>query len=202
MNVQVLQRATLTGSETVPATWTRARLAGRLTEISSRDGAALLTLAFALVLDAQQQGETCAWIGRSESCFFPPDVAACGVDLDALAVIRVSTSKAITRCADRLLHSGALGLVILDLGHEHPLPPAGQSRLAGLAKAHDTALVCLTRKQRDSASMGPLVSVRAQAQCKQHLGGGYTCEALVLKDKGRSAHWSHVEECCGPPGLC
>ncbi len=203
------RRGWATTSGAAPA-WTRERLAGRLTEISATGGAAPLTLAFGLVLDAQRQGETVAWVGRQGSSFFPPDAAAGGVDLDALAVVRVPDEAAVARCADRLLRSGAFGLVVLDLGARPRVPPAVLTRLARLAERHDTALVCLTRKARERASLGALVSVRAQARRKRGRGrgggskseSGYRCEAQILKDKGRAAGWTHAEDCLGPPGLC
>ncbi len=153
--------------------WTRASLAGRLTELGGHGAVATLTAAFSLVLDAQRQGETVAWVSRTADSFFPPDAAACGVDLDALAVVRVPDPAAVARCADRLLRSGAFGLVILDLcvtreSLAADIPTALQARLAGLAREHDTALVCLTSKHREAPSMGSLVQVRVEAS-RRHL---------------------------------
>ncbi len=49
-------------------------LTGRLTELSGQGNLANLTLACDLVLDAQREGETAAWITGKESSFYPPDV--------------------------------------------------------------------------------------------------------------------------------
>ena len=96
--------------------WSHSLLTGRLAELSSWGTGASLTLAFELVLQAQHGGEPVAWITTSPSTFFPPDVAHGGVDLDALPVVRVPDGQAAARAADKLVRSGAFGLVILDLG--------------------------------------------------------------------------------------
>src|ERR1051325_6532008 len=72
--------------------WGLCALRGRLVELSARGASATLTTAIELVTEAQTEGEPVAWISRSDSgsgSFYPPDVAASGVDLAALVVIRV-----------------------------------------------------------------------------------------------------------------
>jgi len=68
-----------------PAAWGFDEVAGRFVEVM---GEARTTIAVGLLRDAQRQGETTAWVASPESCFFPPDLAAWGIDFDALAVIR------------------------------------------------------------------------------------------------------------------
>ena len=97
--------------------WSSAELSGRLCELSTVGSApAALTAAFGLVLDAQRAGEPTAWVTTTADTFFPPDVAASGVDLTALIVVRVPDTRTAGRAADRLLRAGAFGLVVLDLG--------------------------------------------------------------------------------------
>jgi len=180
--------------------WSRSELAGRLVELSSWGGGAPLTLAFELVLQAQREEEPVAWITGS-STFFPPDAARCGVDLDALPVIRVSDAPSAARAADKLLRSGAFGLVILDLGARALIPPALQTRLLGLASKHDAAVLFLTEKPGDAPSLGSLVSLRAQAVRSRTGEDRFSCEARVLKDKRRGPGWSHRELRHGPAGL-
>jgi recombination protein RecA len=185
-----------------PAEWRLDTFAGRLGEISAGRSSAALTLAFRLVLEAQRRGEPVVWISRPESIFFPPDVAGVGVDLGALPVIRVSRTILAARAADRLVRSGAFGLVVLDIGARGRLSFPVQSRLGGLAKKHDTALLCLTEKENDQPSLGSLVSVRAEARRSQKKPGErFRCEARVLKDKRRGPGWTHVELFRGPDGL-
>ena len=147
--------------EPAPA-WCLDSLEGRLCELSGGPQSSTLTLAFRLILEAQQRGEPVAWVTASDSSFFPPDVSAGGVDLDALAVIRLPNMHASPKAADHLLRSGAFGLVILDLGRWRQLALPVQTRLAGLAKRHRSVLLCLTEKSRQDASLGSLISLRAE----------------------------------------
>ena len=189
--------------------WRLAALAGRLAELSSREGAAGLTLAFSLVLDAQRAGEPVGWLTADESAFFPPDAARGGVDLDALVVVRLPAAEQLPRAAEHLARSGAFGLLVLDLGEAARVPVPMQMRLLGLARQHESAVLFLTRKRRDAASLGSLVSLRAEARQEPAGEGGrrtgvsaFKCTARVLKDKRGGPGWRHVEVCRGPDGLC
>ncbi len=195
-----------------PASWSLEELCGRLTEISGMSDSACLTLAFSVVLDAQRHGETCAWVTRHESCFFPVDAWASGVDLEALPVIRMTDERAIVRASDRLSRSGAFGLVICDLGsgadkatalgraRPPTVPMAMQARLRGLAHRHDMAILCLTRKSSRIPSIGSLVSLRGEAQ-RHREANHFVCRMNVLKDKHRGPGWQYVETLRGPEGL-
>ncbi len=195
--------------------WCLAALAGRLAELSSREGAAGLTLAFSLVLDAQRAGEPVAWLTAGDSAFFPPDAARGGVDLDALVVVRLPAAGQLPRAAEHLARSGAFGLFVLDLGEAARVPVPMQMRLLGLAREHESAVLFLTRKRGGDASLGSLVSLRAEAGQESAAGpapagedaprfgsGAFTCTARVLKDKRGGPGWRHVEVCRGPDGLC
>lgn len=183
-----------------PDLWTRDALAGRLVELSDSGEGAPLTMAFSLVLDAQRRRETVAWVTSRESVFFPPDVAANGVDLEGLAVIRLPDPTCVARAADRLLRSGAFGLVVLDLGTGDVSMPL-QARLLGLAERHDAAVVCLTEKQRSMPSLSSLVSLRVEAQRRRVGEGVFACVVESVKDKRRAPGWKHEELHHAPPGL-
>ena len=123
--------------------WTLAEVAGRLVEISSSTASAALTLAFGLVIQAQERGEPVGWVTSAESFFYPPDAARCGTDLAALVVVRLADTQSISRAGEKLLRSGGFGVVVLDLGAAD-IPMPLQTRLTGLAHRHHTALFCLT----------------------------------------------------------
>jgi recombination protein RecA len=161
---------------------------------------ATLTVAFGLVLEAQRQGEPVAWVTPWESSFYPPDAAEGGVDLNALVVVRVPDARDVARAADRLVRSGAFGLVVLDVGAAR-IPTPLQARLAGLAQKHRVALVCLTDKASEAPSLGSLVSLRVHARRKRIAEDRFACELIVLKDKRRGTTWAHEEICRGPAGL-
>jgi len=190
--------------EEAPGRWGRAQLGGRMVEVSAMGSAAALTAAVGVVLEAQADGEPVAWIGLPGSTFYPPDLADSGVDLEALVVVRAPALAAAGRAADRLLRSGAFGLVVIDLGRDAQLPIPLQGRLVGLAQRHDAALLCLTEKPSEAASLGSMVSLRAEAMRLRQgdrFAASYSLAVRALKDKRRGPGWAHDEPERGPAGL-
>jgi recombination protein RecA len=183
-----------------PSEWSLAGLAGRLVELCGSEDSAALTLACGLVRQAQLLGEPAAWVAAEAETFYPPDAAAGGIDLSALAVVRVPDPRGLVRAADQLARSGAFGLVVLDVG-PHRIAMAALSRLRGLAHKHDTAVVFLTDKPARAPSLGSLISLRGQALQRRSGLDEFTCELRVLKDKRRSPGWVIEEICGGPAGL-
>ncbi|MGH7929102.1 MAG: recombinase A [Candidatus Binatia bacterium] len=181
--------------------WSLPEIAGRFVEISSSTASASLTLAFSLVWKTQGRGEPVGWVTGAASGFYPPDAAQGGIDLAALAVIRVRASESIARAGEKLLRSGGFGLIVLDLGGAD-IPMPLQSRLSGLAQHHHAALVCLTEKSSKAFSLGSLVSLRAHAERKRTFENRFACALRVLKDKRRGPTWKHEELYFGPAGLC
>jgi recombination protein RecA len=186
--------------DVAPPTLSLAQLTGRLVELSAIGATATLTAAVGLVLEAQVAGEPVAWIGLPPTTFYPPDLADSGVDLDALVVVRAPDAVAAARAGERLLRSGAFGLVILDLGASCDISMAHQGRLVSLAQQHDAAIVCITEKATDAASLGSLVSLRVEA-LRQRADDGFRCTVRALKDKRRGPGWSLSEVLRGPAGL-
>lgn len=190
------------------ARWGLIELSGRLTEICAGASPAGLTVALGLVRDAQRLGEPAAWVTSLASIFFPPDAAEGGVLLDALPVVRVPW-PALLRAADMLARSGAFGLIAVDLSSERRAR-LGQmrrhapalSRLLGLCKKHNTAVVFLTRRDPFKSSLGSLVSLRGDARRLRVDTDKYEVSVRVQKDKRRAPGWGHVETCRGPAGLC
>lgn len=182
--------------------WNLSSLAGRFVELSSAEETASLTAAMSLVCESQLRGEPAAWIAVGDSIFFPPDAADSGVDLTALPVVRTPDTKTAVRAADRLLRSRGFGLITLDLGPKSAMRVSVQTRLAGLARKHHTALLCLTRKGHHTASIGSLVSIRGRTRVKKTGFNKFTWEIEILKDKRLGPGWFHAGVCCGPDGLC
>ncbi len=185
-----------------PVAWRLSALSGRFGEISGDRASAVLTLVFRLVLEAQRMDEPVAWVTSRQSLFYPPDASAAGVDLEALAVVRVSETVKAVKSVDHLVRSGAFGLLVLDMGRNAHLPIQVQTRLVGLAGKHDTALLCITEKESRQPSIGSLVSIRADAARTQRKRGRFHCEVRVLKDKRKGPGWTHGEIFRGPDGLC
>lgn len=187
----------------VDASWGLAALRGRLVELSARGATATLTTAIEIVGEAQTQAEPVAWISLGNGTFYPPDVADSGVDLAALVVVRAPDSTAAARAAERCLRSGAFGLVILDLGSAGDLSMQIQGRLVTLAQTHDAAVVCLTEKTGDTASLGSLVSLRAEALriADRSVRPDFAINVRVLKDKRRGPGHTQTMRRRGPAGL-
>ena len=132
-----------TSPDTAPAKWGLARLAGSLVEISGTADSGVLSSALALVAEAQHHQlrhekhrrrpapnpnpglhpdpALVAWIATTRSLFFPPDAVESGIALDQLVLLRLETPVAQIRAATRVVHSGAFGLVVVDLADS--LPP-------------------------------------------------------------------------------
>lgn len=180
-------------------------------EVCGGRASAALSLAFRLVHDAQTRGENAAWISLRASSFFPPDAEACGIDLESFAVVRVLAAKEATFAADLLARSGAFGLIVLDLDRRSSVSMAVLSRLLGLARKHETAIVFLTEKPAEHASLGSLVAVRADARrVRQPLRAEPSrSEQLPLRShESKSerqplhAHESHFESHCAGRFAC
>lgn len=181
--------------------WSCEALAGRLVELRGVEASGALTMAFSLVLDAQQGGEPVAWISATESLFYPPDVDRYGVDLEALALVRVRGAQRAARAADQLVASGAFGLVVIDLGRDAWFPAPLQNRLVRRAESHDAALVCLTRQGREARHLGQMVSLRAEASQRRDDDDRFRCRLEAVKDKRERPGWTFEEVCHGTLGL-
>ena len=170
----------LTLAEQIPA--------GKLVEISGGYGSARMTAAVSIVLHAQQQGETAAWVQAKGGSLFPPDLRESGVDLESLVVVHVACERdayAIPKAAELLLRSGGFGLVVLDLTlRVQPLVQgAWQGRLLSLAREHQSRVVCLTDTPGQGASLGPLIALRIEVR-RTRLGPGlFSLHPQLLKNK-------------------
>jgi recombination protein RecA len=184
--------------------WGLAALRGRLVELSARGATATLTAAIEIVLEAQTASEPVAWITRTSGSFYPPDVADTGVDLAALVVVRVRDATTAVRAAERVLRSGAFGLIVMDLGTgkdaDISMARLPLGKLVTLAQAHDAAVVCITEKTEDTASLGSLVSLRAEA-LRVRVRGEHEISVRALKDKRRGPGWIQKRKARGPAGL-
>jgi recombination protein RecA len=181
--------------------WSLETLSGRIVELSSDESSATLTAATSLVLQCQRRAEPAAWILGGTSSFYPPDVAASGVDLAALVVVRAESTVKAARAADHLLRSGGFALLILDIVEDPALRMNVQSRLSGLAHAHQSAVVCLTRKKTDAPSIGSLISLRGDTSVTRTGFDEFTWDVEIVKDKRRGPGWNHSSLCRGVEGL-
>ena len=159
---------------------------GRLVELSGDGRAARTTTAVSLLIRRQAEGEPVAWVQPEGGSLYPPDLAASGVDLDDLVVVRVpvrTRAAELARAAELLLRSGAFGLVVVDLTDGRPRGSAWQSRLAGLARQHDATVLLLTDAQATAASAGPMVALRVEPVRERRAPGRFAVTHRVVRDK-------------------
>ncbi len=178
--------------------WNIDTLAGRFVEVL---GTSRLTMSAELILQVQQRSELVAWIGATDSLFFPPDFAASGIDLAALPIIRIKNTIQRVRATDTIIRSGGFAAVILDIDSMAHLSFSIQTRLAGLAKKHNTLLVVLNRDPLNSCSSS-LASLRVHATQKRIGHNAFICEVFAVKDKRHAPGWNYVGFYHGPDGMC
>jgi hypothetical protein len=160
---------------------------GQMLELSGSSPGKLSTVA-RLLLRAQSEGDPCAWVSpREEASFYPPDFARMGIDLAALAVVRLPVeagAHGVVRASELLLRSGAFGLVVVDFSQAVPRGElAWQSRLSGLLRMHDARVVLLTPTEAHEPSIGPMVGLRLQPQLHALTGARVSLGQRVLKSK-------------------
>jgi recombination protein RecA len=135
----------------------------------------------------------------------------------------------VPRAAELLLRSGGFGLVVLDLTEpvlpgddlRRSLPsvemtPAGrcppgvsswrrgtgwQGRLLGLAREHQSRVVCITGTPQSGESLGPLVALRVQPVRVRVGGGLFAIKPRVLRNKPGVDLERAVQSRRGPWGL-
>ena len=181
-----------------------ATVRGRLTELCGERGHPQVTLAVDLIAQAHQGGEPAAWIGSCTSLFYPPDATDWNLDWSALAFIQLQDTRRLLRGADKLLRSGAFGLVVIDLvGLDHRrLSDPLMGRLLRLAKTHDSAVVFLTQRPPSAPSISSLVSLRTGARWLQIDPARLRSKFTIAKDKRRGPGRTFCEVYDGPLGLC
>jgi len=177
-------------------------LRGRLVELSSRRPSASLSLSCSLILEAQTRMAAVVWISATADTFFPPDMAANGVDLSSLPVVRVPGARSAGRAADWLLRTGAFRLLVVDLHTDFQLPAAQAARLAQLVQRHGATVLFLTAKPAGAPSLGSLVSLYGRVLRMRIDSGRFRFSLRIIKDKRRAPVWEHMEQLDGPPGLC
>jgi recombination protein RecA len=179
-----------------------ATLRGRLVELSSGRSSACLSLSCTLLLEAQRHSTSVVWISVTRDSFYPPDLAANGIDLSVLPVVWAPDIRSAVRAADQLLCTGAFGLLVIDLYRNARLPEPLQARLARSALHHGCTVCFLTVKAEASPSLGSMISLYARVSRSRSAAGRFRLDLQVLKDKRRAPVWKHVEHIDGPPGLC
>jgi hypothetical protein len=144
-----------------------------------------------------------------EGAFYPPALAAAGVDLDRLLVIAADDAPGVARAADIVLRAAAFGVVVIPTVS---LRAQAWTRLASLTHRANALLVALGSGASDELRYFASLRVRLEASRVRWSGGdglfgalaGIDVDASVLKHK-RAAPGKHARFGCatferdGPP---
>lgn len=188
-----------------PPQWSFEALCGRWVELSGHGCATLSAVAW-LMGQAQQEGAPVAWVRLPRQSFYPPDLAAWGLSLEEIPVVRAPDSRGAGRACEHLLRSGTFAVVVMDLvgaqGSRVSLPMPLQGRLLRLAQRRKVLLISLTRSRREQASLGTMISLRAEVHGRFIATGtpfvkDYLYRIEVLKDKIHGPGWSFEQRIRG-----
>jgi recombination protein RecA len=179
--------------------------AGRIVELCAGPDSAQTSVAAMVLKEVQGEGDPVAWVIPRGGGLFPPDLAAAGLDLDALVVVHVppDDSAAAPKAAELILRTGAFGALVLDLSRGAvPRGTAWQPRLLGLAREHGTRVLVLSPSGAARASLGPLVSLRWSVRRIRVESGRFQLESRILKDKsGLFQQGAAAISCRAPSGM-
>jgi hypothetical protein len=180
-------------------TWRFTDLVGILAELSEEAPSGALSFAAEIMAGAQAAGEHAAWVASQDSLPFPPDLAARGIDLGALTIVRAGPPPGAFTAAEWLVRSGAVGLVIVDAVGLGPVSDAVLGRVLKVAERELVAVLFLTRKPAGAPSLGSRISLHGfAARCG-------TAPAVVtvatVKDKRTAPGARLARQYNGPPGV-
>jgi hypothetical protein len=181
--------------------WALDRLRGRLVQLRSNGSQGALTAMVPILREAQAKGEFIAWIRMTPSVPFPADLTRSGIDLQALAHIRVATLRESFRATSHLLRSDGFGLIVIDTNGDEEVSTGIQGRIVKLAQLHDAAVICLTPGGRRRSSLSSMVSLRMSASHERLGPNQFQVTLHADKDKRFGPGWTWKRLIDGTPGL-
>jgi hypothetical protein len=161
---------------------------GTLTEICGTESTGRTALVFALLGQATQRGECCAWID-AEGAFDPASAIEAGVALERVLWVNCGgNAQHALKSTDLLIQAGGFGLVVLDLADTpdamaRRISLASWFRLRHAAERTGAALVAVERqmnarscstlqiemRRRKPVWIGKLLrGIAAQAESRKH----------------------------------
>src|SRR5580698_9991820 len=144
---------------------------GTLTEICGAESCGRTALTFALLGQATQRGECCAWIDTA-GAFDPASAMEAGVNLDRVLWVNCGgNAQHALKSTDLLIQAGGFGLVVLDLA-DTPDATARRISLASWFRLRHAA-------ERTGAA---LVAVERQINAR-------SCSALQIEMRRRKPLW-------------
>jgi hypothetical protein len=185
---------------------------GTLTEICGTESTGRTALVFAVLGQATQRGECCAWID-TDGAFDPVSAVESGVDLDRVLWVNCGgNAQHALKSTDLLIQAGGFGLVVLDMADTadavaRRIPLASWFRLRHAAERTGAALVAVERQinarscstlqiemqRKKPLWIGKLLrGVLAQAESRKHFSTRTTDPSACALYQTRVANFSAV----------
>ncbi|HEX4275188.1 MAG TPA: ATPase domain-containing protein [Bryobacteraceae bacterium] len=142
---------------------------GTLTEIYGTESTGRTALVFALLSQATQRGECCAWIDTA-GAFDPASAVEAGADLDRILWVNCQgNAQHALKSTDLLIQGGGFGLVVLDMADTpdataRRIPLASWFRLRHAAERTGAALVAVERRINAQSCSALQIEMRMQKQ--------------------------------------
>jgi hypothetical protein len=166
-----------------------------LTEICGRESTGRTALVFALLSQATQRGECCAWIDTG-GAFDPVSAVEAGVDLDRVLWVNCGgNAQHALKSTDLLIQAGGFGLVVLDMADTadaivRRISLASWFRLRQAAERTGAALVAVER-QINARSCSTL---QIEMRLKKPLWIGKLLRGMVAQAESRKHYRTVVAE--------
>jgi recombination protein RecA len=179
--------------------WKYESLVGVLAEVSEERPSGAVSFVTEIIVEAQTRNEPVAWVSGADSIFFPPDLAARGVDVSAVAVIRAGGENESLTAAEWLAGPAAIGLLIVDAEGQWNVSESSLGRILKLAEKNQCAVIFLTRKRRHEPSLGSRIAVRG---CIERSGTlPLIVDITTVKDKRSNSSTRQRRQYNGPSGM-
>jgi hypothetical protein len=172
---------------------------GTLTEICGIESTGRTALVFALLGQATQRGECCAWIDTG-GAFDPVSAVEAGVDLDRVLWVNCGgNAQHALKSTDLLIQAGGFGLVVLDMADTadaiaRRIPLASWFRLRHAAERTGAALVAVER-QINARSCSAL---QIEMRLKKPLWIGKLLRGLMAQAESKKRFWARTTD----PAAC
>ena len=168
---------------------------GTLTEICGKESTGRTSLVFALLGQATQRGECCAWIDTG-GAFDPVSAVEAGVDLDRVLWVNCGgNAQHALKSTDLLIQAGGFGLVVVDMADTadtvaRRIPLASWFRLRHAAERTGAALVAVER-QINARSCSTL---QIEMRLKKPLWIGKVLRGLMAQAETQKHYHSQAAE--------
>lgn len=181
-----------------PLVYRSEELRGRLVEISEEPASGALSYTVALLAMVQSEGQLVCWLTPSSPPFFPPDLAAAGICLDELPIVKSHDPAGLFFALETLLKTNSFGMIVADLG-DTPARDAMLGKFQKIVMRNACILVFLTRKPAHLPSLSSLISLRMHISQPSPAQTSFFIH--TLKDRNAPPGASREVICHVPRGL-